>query len=49
MEQQNETHIDIYVQCHICKEWHELTVDEIEMYVNQEHTDLPWTCPECMQ
>ena len=40
---------NILVQCHICKEWHRLTPDEIEMYANQEHEGLPWTCPECQQ
>jgi len=39
--------IDIFVQCHVCKEWHKLEPDEIEMYVNAEHEGLPWTCPEC--
>lgn len=38
----------VAIQCHVCKEWHELTVDEIEMYVNQEHAGLPWMCPECI-
>jgi len=41
--------IAVYVQCHICKMWHKLEPDEIEMYVNAEHEGLPWTCPECQQ
>lgn len=45
MEQQQ----NIYVQCHICKEWHKLTDEEIALYVNREHEGLPWTCPECQQ
>lgn len=37
----------VAVQCDICKEWHKLTADEIELYINAEHEGLPWTCPEC--
>ena len=39
----------VCVQCHICKEWHKLEPAEVELYVNQEHEGVPWTCPECQQ
>lgn len=51
MEQQidHNAGIGIWVQCHICKEWHELTAEEVVLYINQEHEGLPWKCPECIE
>jgi hypothetical protein len=43
------SHTGVFVQCHVCKEWHKLEPDEVQMYINQEHDGVPWTCPECQQ